>query len=297
METVIKISEVLHEFVRDMALKRNPEDDSQKLAGIETGFDELDRMTSGLRRGSLIVIASRPSMGKTTLALNIASHMVLNSKLPALMFRLECSAIEMAMRLISQVGNIETQKLQTGVLDEFDHEAVNAAIVKMQGLPLYIDESPAQTVDEIISACHEVRARNGELGLVVIDDLQSIGATNRENRGAEGKEEVMSFLKTLALEVDAPVILLSQLEPHLEERAVKRPQISDLPERIIAQWSDLLLFLYRDQLYNPDSKDEGKVEVIIGRNRYGPIGTIILDAKKLCLGSFSNACAEDYPKV
>lgn len=288
MTTAIRLSELLQEFVGDMALKISAEDGMPKLAGIETGFADFDRLNSGLRKGSLTVIASRPAMGKTMLALNIASHVVQKSKLPVLMFSLQDSALQITWRLVNQVGKIEPHKLNSGSLNDFDKKALDTTIEKLKDAQFYVDDSPVRSVEEIESTSREFIAKHGELGLIIIDDLQSMEPINEEEDAAACYEKVMPSLKTLAGETYTPIILLSRLTSRLEGRKNKRPRISDLPNRVIGQYSDLLMFLYRDGYYNCNSKNRDNAELIIGRNRHGPIGAIPLGAKELYFGAFTN---------
>ncbi|MDZ4200691.1 MAG: DnaB-like helicase C-terminal domain-containing protein [Gallionella sp.] len=281
------ISEALQELVDDLNRRRSA-GDSITLAGIETGFSDLDRHTSGMRPGSLIVIASRPSMGKSTFTLNIASHVAMKTKLPVLMFSMELSAIAMASKLLSQVGKIETWKLRTADLDENDRKNLDAAKEMLKDVPLIVDETTALTAEEIIAKSRDVIARNGRLGLIVIDYLQLMEPISSEDGTTDSYEKVMSVLKTLARETDTPIILLSQLKRKLEKRRNKRPRMSDLPARAIGQYSDLLMFLYRDECYNPDSEYKGMAEIVIGRHRYGPVGMLLLGAMKLEFSEFSN---------
>jgi len=288
MNTVKLIGEALKELGEDLGRRNSVDNGFNKMAGIETGFTDLDRVTSGMRPGSLIVIASRPSMGKTTFALNIASHVSVNSKLPVLMFSMDHSSIGIASRLASQIGEIEMYKLRTGEMDESDKVKLNFAFEKLMDAPLYIDETPAQSIHEIINKSREVISNNGRLGLIVIDNLQLMMFMNEEDNKPEEVTNVMSSLNSLARETDTPIIILSQLNQKLEMRRNKRPRISDLPDRMIGQYSDLLMFLYRDEVYEPDSQSQGTAEIIIGRHRYGSIGMIALGSVKLKFGEFSN---------
>lgn len=289
-----QISEALQELADDLD-RRKSTDGSFKLAGVETGFPDLDHLISGMRPGSLIVIASRPAMGKSTFALNIASHIALNAKLPVLIFSMDLSAITMASKLVSQMGEIEMAKLRTGDMDDTDRKNLDAAKKILKDVPLIVDETTSLTVEEIIAKSRDVIAQNGRLGLIVIDYLQLMEPISSKDGSIDSYEEVMSALKTFARETDRPVILLSQLNRKLEKRRNKRPRISDLPARVIGQYSDLLMFLYRDECYNPDSEYKGMAEIIIGRHRYGSVGMLLLGAMKLKFSKFSNfevACEE-----
>lgn len=281
------IIEAMQELVDDLNRRRNSSE-SKKLARVETGFSDLDRHTSGMRPGSLIVIASRPSMGKSTFALNIASHVALNAKLPVLMFSMELSAIAIASKLLSKVGKIETWKLRTGDLDETDRRNLDAAKGKLEDVPLIVDETTALSTEEIIAKSQHIIAQNGKLGLIVIDYLQLMEPFSSDEGNNDSYEEVMYALKALARETDTPIILLSQLNRKLEKRRNKRPRMSDLPAREIGQYADLLMFIYRDEYYNLHSEYKGLAEVIICRHRYGSVGMLFLGAMKLKFSKFSD---------
>ncbi len=281
------IKDALQELVDDLARKTNADGTSQ-FAGIGTGFPDLDHCIAGIRPGSLVVIAARPSMGKTTLVINIAAHVALNNKLPVLTFSMDLSAIAMASRLVGYIGKIETRKLHTGDLNGADQRNLDAALKKLKQLPLYIDETNALTVEEIIVRTRYVSRQWGGLSLIVIDYLQLIEPIGYDEGSAANYEEVMSSLKALAREINTPIILLSQLSQKLEIRENKRPNISDLPARAISQYPDLLMFLYRDEVYSHDSEDEGTAEVIVARNRYGSVGTVRLNTMNLKFSGFSN---------
>ena len=282
-----QIRGALQEMVAEMN-RRQASDDPHKVLGIRTGFADLDRVISGLRPGSLIVVASRPSMGKSTFALNIASHVALNIELPVLMFNMQMSAIAVAAKLASQVGEIETTQFRTGDLDENDIQHLGAAIQQLEDAPFYVDETPSLTIDEVISRTHDVIAQHGHLGLIVIDYLQLMDPIYADENSAKNHELVMSSLKKMAREIDTPIILLSQLDPNLEKRRNKRPRISDLPVSTIGQYADLLMFLYRDECYDPKSNELGKTELTIGRHRYGATGMIILGSTRLKFSEFSS---------
>lgn len=282
-----QINEALQELIDDLA-RRNSTDYSLKFAGIETGFSDLDQHTSGMRPGSLIVIASRPSMGKSTFALNIAYHVTLKAQLPVLMFSMELSAISVASKLVSQIAKIEMARLRTGDMDEADLKNLDAAKKILQELPLIVDETTALTVEEIIAKSRSVISQSGRLGLIVIDYLQLMDIISSEGGANDSYETVLSALKTFARETDTPVILLSQLNRKLEKRRDKRPRMSDLPSRVIGQYSDLLMFIYRDECYIADSDHKGVAEIIICRHRYGSVGMLLLGTMRLKFSEFSN---------
>lgn len=282
-----QINNALQELVNDLN-RRNAADGSSKLDQFETGFTDLDQFISGTRRGSLIVVASRPAMGKTTFALNIASHVALNTKAPVLIFSMELSEIAIASKLVSQVGKVATHKLRTGNLDEIDRQHLDAAIENLRDAPIFVDETACLTAEKVIARTRDIIVRQGRLGLIVIDHLQSMAPISSGDSTAGEYEEVLSSIKTLAREIDTPIILISRLNRDLELRREKRPRISDLPMCEIGQYSDLLMFLYRDEYYDPDSAYKGIVEVIIGRHRYGSEGMILLGAAQLEFSKFSS---------
>lgn len=279
----IQINEALQELVAEIDRLSQP-GGTIKLAGIETGFGDLDDRISGLRPGSLTVIASRPALGKTTLALNIASHIAFKVGQPVLIYSLGRSNFMLANALVSHVGKIESWKLRTGQLDEKDRILLNATLSSIKDAPLYIDEASGLSVEEIVNKTSDFILKHGHVGLIVIDDLQAIIPIDNP---MNDYSKVMSTLNKLARETDTAIILTSQLNRKLETRRNKRPRICDLPAHSIEQYADLLMFLYRDEVYDPDSDDRGLAEVIIGRNRYGPLGPLLLGSNQLNCCSFT----------
>lgn len=282
-----RISGALQDMVADIN-RRKTSDDPHKVLGIRTGFADLDQIISGIRPGSLIVIASRPSMGKSTLALNIASHVALSIKLPVLMFNMQMSAMAVATKLTSQIGGIETTHFRTGELDKNELQSLDAALDKLKEVQFFVDETPSLTVEEILSRTHDVVTQQGRLGLIVIDSLQLIDPIYADDNSVKNHELVLSSLRKMARETDTPIILLSQLDHKLEKRRNKRPRLSDLPVSTIGQYADLLMFLYRDECYYPQSEDVGKTELTIGRHRYGATGMLILGSTRLKFSEFSS---------
>ena len=264
-----EIQPLLSEVVERIDELYHREGDSD-VTGVPTGFTDLDKMTSGFQGGDLVIVAGRPSMGKTSLAMNIAEHVAIEQGLPVAVFSMEMGAVQLAMRMLGSVGMLDQHRMRTGKLLADDWPRVTHAVQKMQDAQLYIDETPA------LSSV-EVRARSRRLGLIVIDYLQLMGASSAgENRATE-ISEISRSLKALGKELDCPVIALSQLNRSLEQRPNKRPVMSDLRESgAIEQDADLILFIYRDEVYNPDSPDKGTAEIIIGKQRNGPIGTVRL---------------------
>jgi replicative DNA helicase len=252
-------------------------DNPSDITGIATGFHDLDQKTSGLQEGDLIIVAGRPSMGKTALALNIAEHVAVNDRLPVAVFSMEMSATQLAMRMLGSIGRLDQMKLRTGKLTDDDWGRLTDAVGKVHDAPIHIDETPALNCLELRARARRMHRQYGRLGLVVVDYLQLMSSNSYgENRATE-ISEISRSLKALAKELKVPVVALSQLNRGLEARPNKRPVMSDLRESgAIEQDADLILFIYRDEVYNPDSADKGKAEIIIGKQRNGPIGTLNL---------------------
>lgn len=247
-----------------------------KLPGLATGFDELDHKTTGLQPGQMIVVAGRPSMGKTALAMNIAEHVALHGGVAAV-FSMEMSKIELAKRSLSSVGRIDANRLRTGKLEDSDWDAMSAALQKLHDCGLIVDDTGGLTVGQIRARARRVLRKRGRLDLIVIDYLQLAEANSSgENRQTE-ITTISRGIKAMAKELHCPVIALSQLSRKVEERTNKRPLMSDLRESgAIEQDADLILLLYRDEYYKPDSADKGIAEVIIGKQRNGPTGEVRL---------------------
>ena len=252
-------------------------DDPSDVTGVPTGFSDLDRMTSGLQPGDLVVVAGRPSMGKTALALNMGEHVALAAGLPVVVFSMEMGASQLALRLIGSVGRLDQHKLRTGRLAAEDWEKLTTALGRLNEAPILIDETPALNAIEVRSRARRLMKSYGKLGLVIVDYLQLMQATTTgENRATE-ISEISRSMKSLAKELKVPVMALSQLNRSLEQRPNKRPVMSDLRESgAIEQDADVILFIYRDEVYNPETQDKGVAEIIIGKQRNGPIGTVRL---------------------
>ena len=252
-------------------------DNQNDITGVPTGFVDLDRMTSGMQGGDLIIVAGRPSMGKTAFSLNIGEHVAVEQGLPVAVFSMEMAGTQLAMRMLGSVGRLDQHRLRTGRLLDEDWPRLTHAIQKMNDAQLFIDETPALNPMELRARSRRLARQCGQLGLIVIDYLQLMsGSGGGENRATE-ISEISRSLKGLAKELNCPVIALSQLNRSLEQRPNKRPVMSDLRESgAIEQDADVILFIYRDQVYNPDSPDKGTAEIIIGKQRNGPIGTVRL---------------------
>ncbi len=262
----------LMDRVQEMA--DNPND----ITGVPTGFYDLDRMTSGLQAGDLVVLAARPSMGKTAFAVNIAEHVALNEGLPVAVFSMEMGASQLAVRVVGSIGRIDQGHLRTGKLTEEEWPRLADAIDRLRTVSLHIDETPGLTPSELRANARRLARQCGKLGLIVVDYLQlmSGSTTGGDNRATE-LGEISRGLKMLAKELQCPVIALSQLNRSVEQRTDKRPMMSDLRESgAIEQDADIIMFIYRDDYYNKDSKEPGVAEIIIGKQRNGPTGTVRL---------------------
>lgn len=264
------------------------------ITGVATGYTEFDHKTAGLQPGDLIIVAGRPSMGKTSFAMNIAEHAAIRGKQPVAVFSMEMSGEQLAMRMMSSLGRIDQHKVRTGKLDDADWPRLTSAVSILAEAPMFIDDTPALTPTELRARARRLKREHGDLGLIVIDYLQLMQVSNtRENRATE-ISEISRNLKALAKELRVPVMALSQLNRSLEQRPNKRPVMSDLRESgAIEQDADLIVFIYRDEVYNEDSPDKGKAEIIISKQRNGPIGSVDL----AFLGQytrFENLAYDDY---
>lgn len=247
------------------------------VTGLATGYTEFDMMTAGLQKTDLIILAARPAMGKTTLALNMAEYAAFRSKQPVAVFSMEMSASQLAMRLISSVGRVNAQRLRTGQLEDEDWSRVTSAIRQLREVKIFIDDEPGLSPVKLAAKARRLKREHG-LGLIVIDYLQLMSVPgNSENRATE-ISEISRSLKGLAKELQVPIIALSQLNRSLETRTDKRPVMADLRESgAIEQDADMIVFIYRDDYYNKEnSPDKGLAEIIIGKQRSGPTGSMKL---------------------
>ena len=243
------------------------------ITGAATGFNDLDEILSGLQPSTLNIIGARPAMGKTAIGLGIATNVAKNTQKPVLVFSLEMGHAELTQRILSSEAEVESQKLRSGRLVEADWTKIGRAINRIDSVPLYLDDNPRVTVMEIRAKARRLKARHGGLALIMIDYLQLMsGGMNSENRQLE-VSEISRGLKVLARELDVPIIALSQLSRNLESRADKRPMLADLRESgSLEQDADVVMFLYRDEVYNRDSPDKASAELIIAKHRSGPTG-------------------------
>ncbi|MGB5260460.1 MAG: replicative DNA helicase [Gammaproteobacteria bacterium] len=263
------------------------------ITGVSTGFSDLDDMTAGLQPADLIIVAGRPSMGKTTLAVNFAENAAIKNQVPVAIFSMEMPGEHLALRMMSSLGHIDQHKIRTGKLDDDDWPRLTSAVSLLDGAPIFIDDTPALTPMELRARARRLK-REHNLGLIVIDYLQLMQVNNtRENRATE-ISEISRNLKALAKELEVPVIALSQLNRSLESRTDRRPVMSDLRESgAIEQDADVIMFIYRDEVYNEESAQKGLAEIIIGKQRNGPIGKCILTFRGQYT-RFENYAADNY---
>ncbi|MFP3390640.1 replicative DNA helicase [Brevibacillus sp. SIMBA_040] len=259
-------------------IEQNANNKAREVTGMPTGFKDLDRITRGLQRSDLIIIAARPSVGKTALAQNIAQNAAEDGNDPIAIFSLEMSAEQLVQRMISSEGHIEADRLRTGQLEEDDWQKLTSAIGKLSKKPIFIDDTPAITVSEIKAKAMRLMNENGgRLGAILIDYLQLVRLSSKTKNRQEEVSGISGALKALARELDVPVIALSQLSRGVEQRQDKRPMMSDIRESgSIEQDADLVAFLYRDDYYDKETDNKNIIEVIIAKQRNGSTGTVEL---------------------
>lgn len=262
-------------------------DDDSDVTGVATGFADLDIKTTGLQPGDLIIVAGRPSMGKTAFALNISEHVAVEQKKPVAVFSMEMGGGQLMTRMLGSVGRIDQQRLRTGKLEDEDWQKLTYATAKLSEAPLFIDETGALSAMDIRARCRRLMREmamkdinNGQLGLVVIDYLQLMStssSSSNENRATQ-LSDISRALKGLAKELNVPVVVLSQLNRSVEQRPDKRPMMSDIRESgAIEQDADVIIFMFREEYYNKDDENlKGKAEAIIGKQRNGPVGRVML---------------------
>lgn len=268
------------------------------ITGLETGFVDFDQMTSGLQNGDLVIIAGRPSMGKTVLGVNVAEHVAIKGDKPVLVFSLEMPAEAITMRMMSSLGRIDQHRIRTGQLTAEDWPRITSSVSMLSEANLFIDDTPALSPNEVRSRARRLAREQGGLSLIVVDYLQLMTVPGKSESRAVEVSEISRSLKAIAKELDVPVIALSQLNRSLESRTDRRPIMSDLRESgSLEQDADLILFIYRDEVYNEDSPDKGSAEIIIRKHRNGPIG----DFRLTFLGqytrfeNFSSAASANLP--
>lgn len=259
------ISSALCELVLDLESRM----DKKEATVVRTGIHELEPMISGLHPGELCVIAGRPAMGKSNLAFRIARHVAVNEKLPVIVFSMSMSAQQISQRMLCQQAKIDPYNLQRFHLEHHDWEKISIAIEQLKSADLYLDDTPCLSIKQIQKRALNVYEKHGRIGLIVVDDLHVL-------RQIKKWGQVMASLQDIANGLNTPMVLLSGLRRELEFRGDKRPKLTDLPSHKIAQYSELLLFVYRDEIYNHEAKPLGVVEVICERNQHGAVGTTFL---------------------
>jgi len=261
------------ERIQELHDRDNPSD----ITGIPTGFLDLDQKTSGLQPGDLIIVAGRPSMGKTAFALNIAENVATLAGLPVGVFSMEMGGAQLATRMMASIGRLDSHKVRTGRLSDDDWSNLSMALGKLHEAPIYIDETGGLNPVDLRARARRLHRQCGKLGLIVIDYIQLMSSARQNENRATEVSEISRSIKSLAKELSVPIIALSQLSRKVEERNDKRPMMSDLRESgAIEQDADVIMMLYRDEYYKPDSPDKGVAEVIIGKQRNGPTGTVRL---------------------
>ncbi|QDQ25034.1 replicative DNA helicase [Chitinimonas arctica] len=260
-------------------------DSATDVTGVPTGFTDLDMRTSGLQPGDLVIVAGRPSMGKTAFSVNMAENVAIDAGLPVAIFSMEMGGAQLVMRMVGSVGRLDSNKIKTGNLEDDDWQKLTYAAGKLSEANIFIDETPGLTALEIRARSRRLaRQFGGQLGLIIIDYLQLMQGSGKDQNRATELGEISRSIKGLAKELRVPIIALSQLSRSVEQRPNKRPMMSDLRESgALEQDADLIMFLYRDEYYNPDSPDKGLAEVIISKHRNGPTGIV----KLAFLGQFS----------
>ncbi len=267
------LKQILPETVDRIDLLHQSEGD---ITGVSTGFTEFDKLTAGLQAGDLVIVAGRPSMGKTTLAVNIAENAAIGGKVSTAIYSMEMPAQQLAFRMISSLGRVDMKHLRTGRFPDEDWSRINTAVQLMSDAPIFIDDTAGLSPTEIRARARRLQREHG-LGLIVIDYLQLMTVPgNKENRATE-ISEISRSLKALARELELPIIVLSQLNRSVEQRTDKRPVMSDLRESgAIEQDADLIVFIYREEVYNPDTPKKGLADIAIAKQRNGPIGDFLL---------------------
>ena len=247
------------------------------ITGLASGFPDLDEKTAGFQPSNLIIVAARPSMGKSSLMADFALHAAVRQKAPVVIFSLEMSRHELTQRFLASEGKVDFQKIRTGRLQEQDWARLSGALGRLADAPVYIDDTANVGLMEIRAKCRRVKAKEGRLGLVIIDYLQLMASPGRSENRQQEVSELSRALKILARELEVPVLCASQLNRGVEYRSDKRPMLGDLRESgAIEQDADMVMFIYRDEVYNPDSDAKGEAELIVAKHRNGPTGTVRL---------------------
>ena len=274
-DTMVGIRDALQDTLDELEARYGDDSD---LVGVPTGYDEVDKKLHGLQRSNLVILAARPGMGKTSLALGMARNVATQTGRPVVFFSMEMGALELTKRLLAMEAGVDATRLWTAKLTEPDWGKISHAVGRLAEAQLHIDDNPHCTVMEMRAKARRLRARHGDLGLVVVDYIQLMTPSSTGRRAAENRQvevsEISRGLKILARELECPVIALSQLNRQLEYRQDKRPMLADLRESGgLEQDADVVAFIYRDEVYNPESDDRALAEIIIAKHRNGPTGT------------------------
>jgi replicative DNA helicase len=255
-------------------------ENNSEVTGIPSGFKDLDRMTSGFQDSDLVIIAARPSMGKTALALNMAQNIAVGEDIPIAIFSLEMAKSQLVQRMLCSEAQVDSHRLRTGKLKDRDWQRLSEAAGRLGEADIFIDDTPGLTAMEMRAKSRRIKAEHG-LGLIVIDYLQLMQSSAQTESRQQEVSQLSRSLKGLARELDVPVVSLSQLSRAVEQRNDKRPRLSDLRSSgSIEQDADVVAFIYRDEYYNPDTEKQGITEVILGKQRNGPVGTVELAFQK-----------------
>jgi replicative DNA helicase len=264
------------------------------ITGLTTGFLDLDRMTSGLQNSDLVIVAGRPSMGKTSFAMNLVENAASASSKPILVFSMEMPAEQLVIRMLSSLGRIDQTRVRNGKLEQDDWPKLSKAMTQLKETPIFIDDTPALTPTELRSRARRLAREHGDLGMIMVDYLQLMRVAGASDGRTAEISEISRSLKAIAKEFRCPMVALSQLNRSLEQRPNKRPVNSDLRESgAIEQDADVIMFIYRDEVYHEDSPDKGVAEIIIGKQRNGPIGTCRLSFQGQ-FTRFDNLARGDY---
>ncbi|RJG26677.1 replicative DNA helicase [Paenibacillus thiaminolyticus] len=272
----IRLRDVLIEVYEDAEQRYETRDEDRGITGLPSGFDDLDRMTAGFQRSDLIIVAARPSVGKTAFALNIAQNVGVRTKETIAIFSLEMSKKQLVQRMMCAESRVDASRMRTGYFEDGDWEKLTNGIAQLAEADVYIDDTPGLNVYEIRARCRRLKKERG-LGMIIIDYLQLIAGRGRGENRQQEVSEISRMLKQLARELDVPVIALSQLSRGVEQRQDKRPMMSDLRESgSIEQDADIVAFLYRDDYYDKETEKKNIIEIIIAKQRNGPVGTVEL---------------------
>ena len=274
-ESMVRVFDSVSETIEQLSnMYEGPEG---AVTGSPTGYTDLDELLLGFQNSTLLIVAARPGMGKTSFALGAAANVAIVTKRPVIFFSMEMGTVELTKRLLASEARVEARKLQTGRLNDADWTRLNTAMSHLGESPLYIDDNPHCTVMEMRAKARRIKARHGDLGLIVVDYLQLMSTPGRPESRQVEVADLSRGLKILARELDCPVVALAQLNRQLEYRQDKRPMLADLRESgSIEQDADVVMFIYRDESYNTETDQRGTAEIIVAKHRNGPTGNIRL---------------------